>query len=172
MEKGSDQYLLFCPLDELEEYGFLYIRNQPCKIQTIDMMRTKDKYKKKKDDDIPERVRAQVKAHNAWTDEEVFDGTVTDDPVKVPKIDWEVYEAIFIDPKTSECRLMLEDSEDFEEIDDIKLPVEEKPKLVELLRKDFSEANEVNDRILVKVICMFGRKQIWEYSRERTDVSD
>ena len=110
-------------------------------------------------------------AHNVFTNEEVFSGVLTDDPIKVPKVEWEIYEAVFLDAKKDDCRLMIEDSEDFEEIDGIKLPSKEKPELVRMMREEFSKAEAEGKVMKVDVILMFGRKQIYGYRLEQTDLS-
>jgi hypothetical protein len=163
MEKKNLEYLTQIPLDELEEYGFVFIRDQPCRIQKIDYMRPQKKFKKRETlEDAPEKIRASVIAHNVFTDQEVFNGVIAEDPVTVPKIQWEDYEVVNLEFNTGNCRLMLEGTEDFEEFDHIKQPVE-RPVLLKEIRNAFTAAQDLGDRLVVQVLEIWGRTEMYEY---------
>ena len=171
MQAKNAEFLTKIDIEELEDYGFVYVRDQPCKIQTFEYVRPNKKFKKRQDEDAPEKVRAEVKAHNVWTDQEVFSGTINEDPCTVPKVEWEEYEVQFVDHKTPLIKLMEVDTEDFEEIDTIPMPDDEKPGFCKLLREEFGKTQEEGDKeFIVKVICMFGRKQIYEYYTKQMDI--
>ena len=171
MIKKNAEFLKQIELEDLEDYGFYYTRDQPCRIQQIDYIRGDKKFKKRQDEDTVEKLRAQVVVHNVFTDQEVWNGVITEDPCTVPIVAWEEYEVVHVGHSDNECRLMEIDSEDFEEIDSIKLPTEEKPTLVKLLREAFVKSQDVGDtNVFVKVICMWGRKQIYEYEVKHAEI--
>ena len=171
MQKVDAAFFIEIELDDLEDYGFCYARDKPCRIQKIDYMRPNKKFKKRQTEEgEPEKIRAEVIAHNVWTDEEVWKGVINEDPIKVPKAEWEHYEVVFVDHSGNGCRLMEKETEDFEEIDTIYLPTEEKPNLVKELRECFAEHQDSDKTVFVKVLLMFGRKQIYDYYVEQNDI--
>jgi translation elongation factor P/translation initiation factor 5A len=149
------------PIEELEDYGYIYIRNEPCRI--VEALRQQNASKHGKSDE-PGRLRWQIEAVQAFTGEEVFKGIVKDEMVEVPVFEKKKYDVIFVSNGDAEIRVMDPEDEECEELTHLELPLEENMPLVERIRK---AANSDED-ILVETLTCMGREVIinMEYSED------
>lgn len=148
-----ENYTKKIPIEELEEYGYVMIRKQPCQITQITKIQNDTKHG---DAGGKAKLRWDLVVHNLFTGEEVWKGIVKDPLMEVPIIEWNSYDVSFVSTTDAGINLM---DEDCEEIDGIELPVDDNPSLV----KDIRDAYNDDQDIIVKVAEAFGRKVIVSY---------
>ena len=141
------------PIEELEEYGYIYIRDQPCKI--IHAIKQQNQAKHGKSEE-PGRVKWQIEASNVFTNKEVYKGQIKGEDVKVPVVSTKQYEVVYASNGDSEIRVIDMEDEDCEEREDLELPVEDNPNLTKRIREAVNDGKDV----LVLVLSCMGRDVI------------
>ena len=147
------------PIEEVEDYGYVYCRNQPCFITQIDKVVAFNKGEKSKGQD---KVKYDIVAVNPFTRELVFKGIIKGPEVQVPEITLLEYEVTFVSSDGKDITVV---DENFEEVDGIELPVDDNPDLVTNIRK--AVLDDEKD-IEVLVVDCDGTK----YIREFREVAD
>ena len=154
-KNDKKNYLSTIPISELEEYGYIFIREQPCKITQYQKFVNEEKHSgkakpQKHDGDEDEyederRMRFDIVAENVFSGKEVFKGIVKGPNVEVPVLKKMVFGVVFIDNNSERTQLL---DEDFQENEDIPLPLEDNPELCEQIRNRFNKGEDLNVRIL------------------------
>jgi translation elongation factor P/translation initiation factor 5A len=140
------------PIDELKDYGYVMVRNQPCKIAAAVKFQNDSKH----GEAGKSKMRWDVIVNNLFTGEEVWKGLLKDELVEVPVVALVIYDVSFVSQTDANIELL---DEDCEQVDGIELPVEDNIRLTKAIRKAFAEDLEVK----VEVVEAFGRKMIVDF---------
>jgi translation elongation factor P/translation initiation factor 5A len=151
-----ENYTKKIPIEELEEYGYVMIRKQPCKIMQILKIQNDAKHGS---GGGKAKLRWDLVVNNLFSGEEVWKGIVKDAQMEVPIVEITTYDLNYASNTDSECTLM---DEECEEIDGVELPVDDNPGLVKDIRNAFNDDQDIT----VDVCEAFGRKVIIAYEVE------
>ena len=143
------------PIEDLEEYGYAVIRNQPCKLSQIVKLQNDTKH----GEPGKAKLRWDVVATNIFSGDEVWKGILKDSEIEVPDVQFETFDVSFVSQTDASIELM---DENCELVDGIELPIYENPRLVSDIRKSFAESGAIK----VTVVETFGKKAIVDYSRD------
>ena len=153
------EHLKTIPISELEEHGYIFIRDQPCKVVSVEKFANEVKYSKnpktqkkqvddEEDEEDEKRIRLDIVAENIFSGKEVFKGLVKGPTVEVPIVEKKLFGVVYIDNASDRTQLL---DENFQENEDIPLPVEDNPALVEDIRSRFNKGEDLS---LLVVSCM------------------
>ena len=160
----KSEHLQTIPISELEEHGYIFIREQPCRLLSAEKFANEVKYSKnpktqkkqeedEEDEEDEKRIRYDIVAENVFTGKEVFKGLVKGPTVEVPTVEKKLFGLVYVDNTSDRTQLL---DENFQENEDIPLPVDDNPALSEDIRKRFNKGEDLS---LLVITCM-GRTAI------------
>ena len=178
-QKNLKDHIRTIVISELPDYGYIWIRDAPCRVTHIEKFENPDKHSKnvkaikkeekakvakaanpdnsdeenEEDENELKRIRFDIVAENIWTGEIAFKGLVKGPTVEVPIFKKSTYSVVYVDTNSDSTKLL---DEDFQENEDIPLPVNDNPKLTEEIRKTFKSGKEFS----VEVIETMGKTAI------------
>ncbi len=116
MQKNSDKVIRKANISELPDIGYIYVRNQPCRITLIETIKNESKYTKKEpkaskaktqkavgsddeegEDEDETRIRFDIVAENLFSGKEVYRGIVKGPTVDIPVMDKATFNVRFKD---------------------------------------------------------------------------